>query len=182
MTQSGHSTSQGGGAASLSSDSQQMLEKRLAQFKSAQAVISVARRMLQKCPGAADRIQHDLDASVASTTASQRLWLARRLLVRTVSDVLASAGASNEAGMPKKLENYLSFLDLAAVVASCSADVDVGVAPKDTGVSARIWRTFLLKEFDVSFFDLFLTSVTGVRPSTARGPEWLPAAQVAPAP
>ena len=131
--------SSGRGSVSLSRESLQLLERRLAQFRSSEATLAVARRLFQKCPEVAEEMEKKMEVA-ADMNKTQRLWTARRMLLRKVYGAIGS----EDSAMPNKLENYLSFLDLAGVVASCGEQV------QSSGVSPHTWRVFLLREFNWS--------------------------------
>ncbi len=124
----------------LSGDSRRMLEKHLAQFKSSESIMSVADRLFQKVPGLASDMQQQVEwqcQAAGTNNKTQRAWAAKKALVDTV------AKAIRHGWMPHKLENYVSFLDLAGVVASSQSD------PNSQSVfSSRTWSTFLLQDFD----------------------------------
>ena len=63
------------------------------------------------------------------------------------SSLFLSPLGEDEGVMPRKVENYLSFLDLEWVVASCSED-EATTTSAAAGVSPRTWHAFLLKDFD----------------------------------
>jgi len=131
-------------ATSLPQDLSTLLSARLRPFRSEEAVLAVANKMLQKSPTTLDSFKNDVElakAKQASAAQSQRAWVARRALARRIGQAIAGTleAEESEPVLPRKLENYLSFLDLAAV--SMGADAEANVA-------ARTWWTFSLAEHD----------------------------------
>ncbi len=125
----------------------ELFERRLEQlFKTSDATVEVARKMLQKAPRALMEVEKV--AADGSGSRGATLWSLRQRLVSIVSAALKGQGEA----LPNKIENYISFLDLESVLQG-----QVGYSTRGKVSTNMQWHSFLLKGFDVRTKMKYLT-------------------------
>jgi len=146
-------------SSALPSDLSALLSSRLRLFRTEEAVLAVAKKVLQKSPGKLKALIDEVEVASGGGgrfSAAQRAWIARRALARSVEDVVAHGeGGGRRSGgdqvdhLPHHLENYLSYLELLSVSMGAADDAGQTLEGK---VASKTWWTFTLNDHDVSSY------------------------------
>jgi hypothetical protein len=114
----------------MDSQSKTLLERKLALFRPLPTCLKLSQRLFQKAPVLNEQLRDHLEGAKSS----HKLWSAQRFLFQRIS---GAVDGSEQYGLPSKLENFLSFLDLAWIVLNVDESNKVQ------------WSTFVLQDFDV---------------------------------
>ena len=109
-----------------------MLDRTLSRFRPAQ-LDPMCRRLFQKAPD----LLEDLETHLGEYPPNQKAWQTRHF-VRKVAKQACEDDGHAPSSMPKKMENYVAFLDLMHVTMEAKEE------------QRGHWDTFVLQDYDVS--------------------------------